>query len=74
MTDTTKLPENTVITLDKYSAQAKHSWGANTFLMPHGINIDPLGHVWITDVALHQVIKVTHYVNCVDLFLNFKAS
>ena len=25
--------------------------------MPHGIEVDPEGNVWLTDVALHQVVK-----------------
>ena len=25
--------------------------------MPHGIEIDPNGNIWLTDVALHQVFK-----------------
>jgi streptogramin lyase len=23
--------------------------------MPHGITVDPVGNVWVTDVARHQV-------------------
>ncbi|KAF2368399.1 NHL repeat [Trinorchestia longiramus] len=57
MIDTTRLPESTIVKLDQYSAQAKESWGADFFLMPHGITIDPLANIWITDVGLHQVIK-----------------
>lgn len=25
--------------------------------MPHGLTIDRHGHIWLTDVALHQVFK-----------------
>lgn len=32
-------------------------WGAGQFIMPHGISIDPQGKVWITDVALEQVLR-----------------
>lgn len=32
-------------------------WGAGQFVMPHGISIDPAGKVWITDVALEQVLR-----------------
>lgn len=27
--------------------------------MPHGITVDAVGNVWLTDVALHQVFKFT---------------
>ena len=30
------------------------------FYMPHGITVDGDGHVWATDVALHQVFKITN--------------
>lgn len=29
------------------------------FYMPHGLTIDHEGNVWVTDVALHQVMKFT---------------
>lgn len=32
-------------------------WGAGQFIMPHGLSIDPEGKVWITDVALEQVLR-----------------
>ncbi len=32
-------------------------WGADVFVMPHGISIDPEGKVWITDVAREQVFR-----------------
>ena len=25
--------------------------------MPHGISVDPYGNIWVTDVALHQVLR-----------------
>jgi len=33
------------------------SWGANTFVMPHGLTIDHDDNVWLTDVGRHQVFK-----------------
>ena len=40
-------------------ASGKHlrSWGANLFVMPHGLTIDSQDNVWVTDVRLHQVFK-----------------
>ncbi|CAH1796518.1 unnamed protein product [Owenia fusiformis] len=32
-------------------------WGEDTFYMPHGITIDKDDNVWVTDVAMHQVMK-----------------
>lgn len=32
-------------------------WGAGQLIMPHGISIDAAGKVWITDVALEQVLR-----------------
>lgn len=31
--------------------------GRNLFYMPHGLTIDSKGNKWMTDVALHQVLK-----------------
>ncbi|XP_076751262.1 peptidyl-alpha-hydroxyglycine alpha-amidating lyase 2 isoform X2 [Xylocopa sonorina] len=50
------IPINTVILLDK-SGNKLLEWGANMFYLPHGLTIDMHGNYWITDVALHQVLK-----------------
>lgn len=39
------------------SGRHLRSWGANQFLMPHGLTIDHQDNVWLTDVLLHQVFK-----------------
>lgn len=36
------------------------SWGANTFLVPHGITVDHDNNVFLTDVGLQQVFKFSH--------------
>ena len=33
------------------------SWGAGELFMPHMVTVDRDGHVWVVDVAMHQVIK-----------------
>ncbi|KAL1110520.1 hypothetical protein AAG570_008048 [Ranatra chinensis] len=33
------------------------SWGDGLFYLPHGITVDKHNNVWVTDVALHQVMK-----------------
>jgi len=57
---TTKLAEPTVLEVDGESGRLIRSWGANTFLVPHGITIDHANNVFLTDVGLQQVFKLTH--------------
>src|SRR5215475_1533260 len=47
----------TVTILDGATGKLVGSWGANQFIMPHGLTIDHEDNVWLTDVALHQVFK-----------------
>ncbi len=39
------------------TGQVKSRWGANVFLLPHGLFVDHRGHVWLTDVGRHQVFE-----------------
>jgi peptidylamidoglycolate lyase len=57
---TTKLPEAAVLEIDADSGRLINSWGANTFLVPHGITIDAANNVFLTDVGLQQVFKFSH--------------
>jgi peptidylamidoglycolate lyase len=57
---TDKLTEPTVLEIDPISGALLHSWGANTFLVPHGITIDSANNVFLTDVGLQQVFKFSH--------------
>lgn len=52
---------DTVLMLDSKTGDVIRSWGNQTFYLPHGIHIDGLGNVWLTDVALHQVFKYDSY-------------
>ena len=54
---TEKLKDNTVLEFDADSGKLLHAWGANTFLVPHGITIDRDGNVFLTDVGLQQIFK-----------------
>jgi hypothetical protein len=47
----------TVWVFDGNSGRMLKSWGANTFIMPHGLTIDRDDNVWLTDVGLQQVFK-----------------
>lgn len=49
--------EHTILTLDARSGRTMAAHGAGQFYMPHGLTIDGHGNVWLTDVALHQVLK-----------------
>ncbi|XP_015189706.1 PREDICTED: peptidyl-alpha-hydroxyglycine alpha-amidating lyase 1-like [Polistes dominula] len=48
--------QNTILLMDK-SGKKLLQWGKNMFYLPHGLTIDFEGNYWITDVALHQVLK-----------------
>ena len=40
-------------------------WGENMFWMPHGLTVDQYDNIWVTDVGLHQVFKVSIFnINC----------
>jgi len=58
--ETTKLAEPAVLEIDANTGKLISSWGANTFLVPHGITIDGQNNVFLTDVSLQQVFKFTH--------------
>lgn len=49
-----------VMCIDGASGKILDSWGANTFLVPHGLRVDQRDNVWLTDVGLHQVFKFSH--------------
>ena len=36
------------------------SWGANRFLVPHGLRVDHNDNIWVTDIGLQQVLKFNH--------------
>jgi len=57
---TEKLAEPAVLEFDADSGALINSWGANTFLVPHGITIDGSNNVFLTDVGLQQVFKFSH--------------
>lgn len=57
---TEKLTEPAVLEIDPISGALLNAWGANTFLVPHGITIDAANNVFLTDVGLQQVFKFSH--------------
>lgn len=52
-----KIQENTILTLKKETGEILKSWGADLFIMPHGLEVDNENNIWVTDCGLHQVLK-----------------
>lgn len=48
---------NTILELDGETGSLINSWGAGSFIMPHGLSVDANDNIWVTDVGLHQVFK-----------------
>ncbi|KAL0278697.1 UNVERIFIED_CONTAM: hypothetical protein PYX00_000444 [Menopon gallinae] len=51
------IPEETIVVLSPSDGALKKKAGARIFYMPHGLTVDYMNNVWVTDVALHQVFK-----------------
>lgn len=49
----------TVSVFDGPTGKLLFSWGADRFIMPHGLTVDAEGMLWLTDVGLHQVFRCT---------------
>jgi peptidylamidoglycolate lyase len=56
----TPIAGNTILIINKDNGQLIDSWGANLFIMPHGLTVDDENNIWVTDVGLHQVFKFSH--------------
>ena len=54
------ISQNTVLELDNESGKIINAWGANYFIMPHGLTVDKQNNIWLTDVGLHQIFKFSH--------------
>ena len=54
------ISQNTILELDNETGKIINSWGANYFIMPHGLTVDKYNNIWVTDVGLHQVFKFSH--------------
>ncbi|NQV20044.1 MAG: hypothetical protein HQ511_01365 [Rhodospirillales bacterium] len=51
--------ENTLLALDPKTGVVLSAIGADQFLVPHGLTLDAEDNLWVTDVGLHQVFKVS---------------
>jgi peptidylamidoglycolate lyase len=56
--DAIKAP--TVAVMDGETGQFIAEWGADFFVMPHGLSVDLDDNLWLTDVARHQIFKFSH--------------
>ncbi len=59
------IPSPTMLVFDEETGELMQSWGADTFVMPHGLTIDRENNLWLTDVGLHQVFKFAHDGNLI---------
>lgn len=57
---TTPLAGPAVLEVDAESGALVRAWGANRFLVPHGISVDAADNVYLTDVGLQQVFGFSH--------------
>lgn len=55
---TPAIKDPTILVLND-TGELVDEWGQNLFYMPHGITVDKEDNVWVTDVAMHQVLKFT---------------
>lgn len=51
---------DTVFMFDGDSGALLNNWGAELFIMPHGLSVDADDQVWVTDVGSQQVHKFSH--------------
>ncbi|XP_037547789.1 peptidyl-glycine alpha-amidating monooxygenase [Nematolebias whitei] len=53
------IQQSTVLVVDPAKGGILKASGRNMFYLPHGITTDKDNNYWVTDVALHQVLKVS---------------
>jgi len=57
LVDRVPIEVDPLVLLDNSKGTLIKSWGSGLFYMPHGVEVDTDGNVWVTDVGLHQVMK-----------------
>ena len=50
---------DTILAIDPESGAVLSSFGAERFVIPHGLTIDAEDNLWVTDIGLHQVFKLS---------------
>ncbi|KAF7642560.1 hypothetical protein LDENG_00255650, partial [Lucifuga dentata] len=53
------IQQSTILVVDPVKGQILKASGRNMFYLPHGITTDQDNNYWVTDVALHQVLKLS---------------
>lgn len=53
------MPNKTILVLDPQTGAIERSFGKDMFYLPHMLTVDKQGNIWVTDVALHQVFKLS---------------
>jgi len=51
---------STVAVFEGETGELIAEWGAGRFIMPHGLSIDSMDNIWLTDVGRHQAFKFSH--------------
>lgn len=58
--DTVLITQPTLLRLDPNTGVILSSFGASQYIVPHGLRIDAVDHLWVTDVGTHQVFELSH--------------
>lgn len=53
------IQQSTILLVDSVKGKVLRASGKNMFYLPHGITTDHDDNYWVTDVALHQVFKLS---------------
>ncbi|XP_072514616.1 peptidyl-glycine alpha-amidating monooxygenase B isoform X3 [Salminus brasiliensis] len=53
------IQQSTILVVDPVKGNVLKASGKNMFYLPHGITTDKDNNYWVTDVALHQVFKLS---------------
>ncbi|XP_077944475.1 peptidyl-glycine alpha-amidating monooxygenase B isoform X5 [Gasterosteus aculeatus] len=53
------IQQSTILVVDPAKGNILKASGRDMFFLPHGITTDEKNNYWVTDVALHQVLKVS---------------
>ncbi|XP_061836617.1 peptidyl-glycine alpha-amidating monooxygenase B isoform X1 [Nerophis lumbriciformis] len=53
------IQQSTILVVNSDNGNILKASGRNMFYLPHGITTDKDNNYWVTDVALHQVLKVS---------------
>ena len=54
--------EDIIVMLDSSSGKVLNKFGKGLLVLPHGLYVDHEDYVYVTDIAKHQVIKVSKII------------